>query len=223
MRRLTDSWIALAAALAVLSGCATNPGPVAAPAAAQQETASASSKDRARVEVDAGAGFTVTEVVHIDGSVRNDYLTAIALLQQNRLDEGIVGLESVVERAPDATTPHIDLGIAYARKGDYEKAEQSLKAALALTPDHPVALNELGVVYRHMGKFDAARASYEHALSIDPSYHYALRNLGVLCDLYLKDLQCALRNYQSYDALVGDDKEVKIWIADIKNRMPPGQ
>jgi Flp pilus assembly protein TadD len=222
MRRLTDSCIALAAALTVLSGCATNTGSVPTPTAAQQEATSA--KDRARVEVDAGAGFTVTEVVHIDGSVRTDYLAAIGLLQQNRLDEGIARLESVVQQAPDATTPHIDLGIAYARKGDYDKAEQSLKAALALTPDHPVALNELGMVYRHMGKFDAARASYEHALSIDPSYHYALRNLGVLCDLYLKDLQCALQNYQSYDALVGDDKEVKIWIADIQNRMKqPGQ
>jgi Flp pilus assembly protein TadD len=222
MRRLTDSWIALAVALALLSGCATNTGSVEAPAVAQPEAASA--KDRARVEVDLGAGFTVTEVVHIDGNVRDDYLSAIALLQQNRLDEGIAQLESVVKRAPEATTPHIDLGIAYARKGDYEKAEQSLKAALALTPDHPVALNELGMVYRHMGKFDAARASYEHALSIDPNYHYALRNLGVLCDIYLKDLQCALHNYQSYDQLVGDDKEVKIWIADVQNRMKqPGQ
>jgi len=86
-----------------------------------------------------------------------------------------------------------------------------------------VALNELGMLYRRTGKFAAARASYERALSIDPNYHYALRNLGVLCDLYLGDLQCALHTYQSYDELVGNDAQVKIWIADIQNRLNPGQ
>jgi Flp pilus assembly protein TadD len=210
----------LAGALTALTGCAQT-GPVAPATAAQPTTLS--DKDRARLEVDGTSGFTVTEIVHIDGDVRADYQSAIVLLQQNQLDAGIAQLESVVARAPELTTPHIDLGIAYGHKGANDKAEQSLQAALALTPNHPVALNELGMLYRRTGKFAEARASYERALSVDPNYHYALRNLGVLCDLYLADLQCALHNYQSYDELVGNDAQVKIWIADIQSRLNTGQ
>ena len=64
-----------------------------------------------------------------------------------------------------------------------------------------------------------ARLSYERALGVLPGYHFALRNLGVLCDLYLNDLECALQNYENYAEIVSDEREVKIWIADIRNRL----
>ena len=212
---LTPFSLVLSVLICLMAGCAETAPAKRVPADAR---AAVGDKDRARLEVDGETGFTVTEVVRIDSDVKADYQSALALLQHNRVDEGIALLQSVVERAPALTTPHIDLGIAYGRVGANDKAEQSLQAALALTPNHPVALNELGMLYRRMGKFDAARASYERALAVDPNYHYALRNLGVLCDLYLDDLQCALSNYESYDAIVADDEQVKIWIADIKNR-----
>lgn len=164
-------------------------------------------------------GFTVTEVVRIDSDVRRDYQQALNLLQTNQLDAGIVGLESVVERAPDLTIPHIDLGVAYARNNELEKAERSLQAALSLAPDHPAALNEMGIVYRRSGRFNAARDSYQRALAVHPGYHFALLNLGVLCDLYLEDLTCALDTYERYAEIVTDDDEVDVWIADIRNRL----
>jgi hypothetical protein len=41
----------------------------------------------------------------------------------------------------------------------------------------------------------------------------------VLCDLYLADLDCALRHYTAYLQSVVDDAEVEIWVADIRNRL----
>jgi Flp pilus assembly protein TadD len=172
-----------------------------------------------RVESDGQYGFTVTEVVRVDSDVRNDYQQAVALLARDQIEDGIVLLESIVERVPEVTIPHIDLGVAYARLDQNEKAEQSLRAALSLAPNHPVALNELGILYRRTGRFDAARASYEQALAIHPGFHFALLNLGVLCDLYLEDLTCALDNYQRYAAIVTDDPQVDIWIADLSSRL----
>lgn len=213
--RATCAFLVVAVA-AVTTGCASAP-PAGTPVATKT-TMLPAEKDRARIQVDGDLGFTVTEVVHVDSGVRADYQHASELLAQNRLDDGIVLLESIVERAPGLTAPHIDLGVAYGRVGAYEKAEKSLQAALVLAPNHPAALNELGIVYRREGKFQEARTSYERALAIQPNYHYALRNLGVLCDLYLRDLQCALRNYQDYEEIVPDDHQVAMWITDIQNR-----
>ena len=205
----------LAALVGVLGGCAALPAGQRAHGASQP----IDDKNRARLEVDRGFGFTVTEVVRIRSDVRADYESAVAMLRRDQLDEGITLLESVVQRAPELTAPHIDLGVAYGRIGAQDEAHRSLQSALALAPNHPVALNEMGIVYRRTGRFDAARASYEQALRVHPDYHYARRNLGVLCDLYLADLECALRQYERYVGIVSDDEQVVIWIADIRNRL----
>jgi Flp pilus assembly protein TadD len=166
-------------------------------------------------------GFTITEQVRVSGEARSEYDRALALLRQNRLAEGIALLEIVIEQVPDATVPYIDLGIAYRLAGDVESAEEALDVAAALSPDNPIVHNELGIVHREAGRFTDARASYERALSVFGDFHYARRNLAVLCDLYLADLECALRNYVSYLDSVDSDSEVEIWIADLERRLAP--
>ncbi len=173
----------------------------------------------AQLEIQQDIGFTITEPARISGGVREEYQTAMALLDEEREAEGIAILERIVAEAPELATPVIDLGIAYHRSGDLESAEAMLTRALALNADHPVVHNEIGIVYRKTGRFAEARASYEQALSIYPGFHYARRNLAVLCDLYLNDLPCALANYEAYMETVPEDPEAAIWIADIRARL----
>ncbi len=82
-----------------------------------------------------------------------------------------------------------------------------------------MANNELGLLYRKSGKFNAARTAYENAIKDHPEYLPARRNLGVLCDLYLHDYECALRQFVEYLDLKPDDKTVAIWVADVKQRL----
>ena len=164
------------------------------------------------------AGFTITQDIRVSAEVRADYDRATLQLQQQRYVEGIALLVKVTDAAPLAIAPHIDLGIAYGRTGDLERATASLQKALQIDPDHPIANNELGMVYRKQGRFVDARASYEKALAIYPSFHYAHRNLAILCDLYLQDANCALAHYEAYRLAVPDDQDAVKWIADLRAR-----
>lgn len=194
---------ALAALVALASACAGSNGARVKPVETRDEF-----------------GFTITEEFRVGLGVRSDFQAAMRLLEEERFEEGIALLREVTEAAPNATAAHIDLGIAYGRIDELEKAEASIKRALELNPRHPVAHNELGIVYRRTGRFAEARESYEKALEIYPDFHFARKNLAILCDVYLRDPVCAVENYEIYSEAVPDDEKAAMWIADLRNRTP---
>lgn len=166
-----------------------------------------------------GVSYKQFDQVKVKSEVLLNFKKAISLMQQDKNKQAIVILKQVIKQEQRLPAPFINLGIAYNKIGDTKAAEMSLANALRLDPSNPITNNELGLVYRKMGKFSAARMAYEKAITSSPNYLPAIRNLGVLCDLYMHDFRCALKQFESYLKLKPDDKKVLIWVADVKRQL----
>jgi len=202
VRRRTG-WVALVMVLALFSGCAVkNTGPTV---------------DRLK---DGRQGFVIQEQPVVDAELRGEFERAVALMNDGNNAAAIELLTKVIERSPGSTAPHINIAEAYVLTGKPELAEQHLRTALGLVPGHPVASNEYGLLLRKAGRFSEAREVYEKAIAAFPDYLPARRNLGILCDLYLNDAPCALKQFEIYSEGMPADGQVKIWIAEL--RMRPG-
>jgi tetratricopeptide (TPR) repeat protein len=214
-KRTYPGFVLLVTALSVLIGCATD-GKVK-PALSVQEPSLATGPTVERLE-DGREGFIITEVPKLDETFRRDFDHAVDMMKGQKYAEAIELLEKVIEQSPKVTAPYIDIAIAYQHIGKLELAEEHLKTALRMVPEHPVACNEYGLLYRKTGRFAKARAIYEKALARFPDYYPLHRNLGILCDLYLDDPACALEHYEIYSKAKPEDKQVKLWIADLRAR-----
>lgn len=200
----------LAVTVLFMAGCAGG---------GQPKSDSSQPKSGGGQSADIKSGIVLSEDVKIGADVRADFDAAMALLRAEEYEKGIELLDKVIKRSPNTTAPYINIAIAYKKINKLELAEENLKKALNLNPDHPVANNEYGQLCRKAGRFPEARQVYEKTLEKYPEFHPARKNLGILCDLYLKDSECALKNYQIYNEAVPDDKTVGIWIADLQKRM----
>jgi tetratricopeptide (TPR) repeat protein len=205
---------ALTAAFALFSGCATT-------SVLKREQGSAGTNGgNAEARLEFGRhGFVIRETPTMDAESLSEFDQAVALMKDGKNEQAIKLLENVIDRSPGVTAPYIDIAEASLRIGEMEQAEQYLKTALELVPHHPVASNEYGLLLRKSGRFQEAREIYEQALASFPDYYPIRRNLGILCDLYLNDPECALKQFETYSEGMPADAQVKIWIAELRMRL----
>ncbi len=187
------------ALVALLQGCAADGSKTAAYSSGKART---------------GANHAVV----VSPEQKADFDAAMQFVAKEEYDKAAELLDNVAKAEPQNAIPAIDLALVYEKQGKLKPAEESLRSALAADPENPVANNEYALLYRKTGRFAEARALYEKTLEKYPNFVVMHKNLGVLCDLYLKDYDCAIKHYTIYSAVKPDDKTVKIWIADLKQR-----
>lgn len=89
--------------------------------------------------------------------------------ETGRFDEARDWFERAVRLAPGYAEGQKNLGITYARRGEWNLAIGALQRALAIDPRYSEARVNLGKVYEHVGLPDLALDVYEQVLRDDPT------------------------------------------------------
>jgi hypothetical protein len=167
----------------------------------------------------AGAAPIVPGHPDVPPAARNDFDRAVNFMRAGNKLEAELGFKQVALQYPQFAAPLVNLAILERKDSHLDEAEQSLKNAVAREPGSAVAWTELGATQRLRGEFKDAASSYEQAIAADPRYAPAWRNLGVLADLYLGDPDRALKAFEQYRQITGEDKPVSGWIAELRQRL----
>jgi len=100
--------------------------------------------------------------------------------------------------SPSSPQNHNNLGDFYSRHGDFEKAAEEFKMAIALLPNYGDAYHNLANIYLQMKKIDLAVANYQKALSYNAGLWQSHQNLAAIfaqqgrLDLSVEELQEAI-------------------------------
>ncbi len=135
-------------------------------------------------------------------------------LVQNRLDEAIkqcsiAGSDILYEAKPSVFT---NLGKAYFKKGQIEKAQKYYNKALEINPAYVYTRNELGKLYLSISRENDAVHEFKQAVRGLPEYEEAHFNLGIT---YLK-LGERLLACQQFDKVVSMSPNSKLGIDSAK-------
>ncbi len=133
-------------------------------------------------------------------------------------DDGVRGSFTALAELVPARYGKVELPAPPRSTASAEEAEKTLQEAVGREPQNAALWNELGVVLRARGNFVAARNAYDKAIELAPQVGAPYRNRGVLQDLYLNSPEAALRDFEQYQQLGGDEKPLASWIAELRQR-----
>src|SRR5262249_46329441 len=101
-----------------------------------------------------------------------------ALLEEKKIEAGILRLEKAVNLYPNFLEARLLLGTAYMDARQFDKAERELRHSIEINPKLATAYFGLGEVYRRQQKNDEAENALHEGLKLDPKSHQGHFTLG---------------------------------------------
>ena len=118
-------------------------------------------------------------------SIRN---LVLVLKQQRKTADALPYLLAYTQRQPGDANMLNQLGLIYARSGDFERARIQFAQAKLVAPDDLPTRTNLGLALSELGKLDEARLNLQMVVDAQPTDANARVNLGlVLFRLGLKE------------------------------------
>ena len=145
--------------------------------------------------------FFLSQVVKspkASGSALYEY--GSALIEENKLGDGIKCLERALILLPTSYEVLLDLGAAYAKQGHQTKAIEKLEQAIVLRNDAYEAYFNIGRLYDECNQYQKGIEYYQKTLEIKKDFFPALVNMAV--DLILlKDWEGGLKYFKKAETL----------------------
>jgi cytochrome c-type biogenesis protein CcmH/NrfG len=91
---------------------------------------------------------------------------AVAAMKAGQYDEAIAKYNDVLAVAPTCAECYYNIGVSYANKKDYPKAEEAFKKSIELKPDSADAYTGLAGLYNAQKKFDLAAEASAKAVQL---------------------------------------------------------
>jgi len=124
-------------------------------------------------------------------------------------DSAIVSFRKSIDIDSTQAVTHFNLGLALMKKGRYAEAEQEFYRSAGLS-NLDFAANiytQLGVAYYNHGKFPEAIRAYRRSLDVWPYGGLVDYNLAIAYDRWYADKSVALRHYERFIEVAGEDPE----------------
>src|SRR6185503_6422782 len=132
--------------------------------------------------------------------LRNDsaarFRKARSLADQGDLNGAIAEFESVLAGDKSSALAHSSLVKLYGRTGNWAKADEHYRAAVALGSGLAELHYDYGVLLGLQQKWDEAQDAYRRAIAINPVYPEAHNNLGQILERN-RQFDAALSEYRS--------------------------
>lgn len=158
--------------------------------------------------------------VSISASERKTYKKGLTALNNGDYSIAKAVFEDMLSDNPDLAGPHSNLALIHYKNKEYTQSFKMVEKALQLNPKQAEAYNLRAQLYIAIGKVHEAKADYLKAIELKPDYINAQYNLALVYDIYLQEIELAIKHYQKYMSLLKKpDETTKEWINHLKGTL----
>ncbi|MBE9568077.1 MAG: tetratricopeptide repeat protein [Proteobacteria bacterium] len=195
-----------ASAILVLSACAQSPDKMPADNGPDTHTTA-----------------SVTAAPSATKAERDRYREGLVALNDNEIAKAQRIFGEFIRKRPELAGAYTNLAVIHFRKDEIDQALKLVDKAITLNPEQSQAYNLRAQMMVKQGKIKEAEADYNRAIELNPKYINAQYNLALLYDVYLQDIELAIKHYEIYMSLLKKpDQETKDWIMHLKGTLNNG-
>ena len=138
-------------------------------------------------------------------------LSYLSIRQMRIWENGLTVWSYVIEKRPnEVSIAYTNLGSAYQKRGQLDKAMENYNKAISLDPNDYLAYTNRGVIFDRMGQFDKAIESHNKAIVSNPGDYKAYFNRGLTYDK-MGRITDAIEDFQRTLRLNTQDTQVIAW------------
>ena len=158
--------------------------------------------------------------VSISSSERVLYKKGLTALNSGDYSAARSIFDDMLSDNPNLAGPHSNLALIHYKKKEYTQSFKMVEKALLLNPQQAQAYNLRGQLYIAIGKVHEAKADDLKAIKLKPDYSNAQYNLALVYDIYLQEIELAIKHYNIYISLIKKpDVPTKEWISHLKGTL----